>query len=306
MAVMARQLGIPARVAVGFLTPDEIADGVYEYSSDDLHAWPELFIAGSGWVPFEPTPSDRTGAVPSYTRDAVDLQQPGVDGPSGRADEQLPDRNGQPSTAADPEEQDPEADGATGTGGRRCAVGPWSWPRSWSCSLVVVLALTPRAVRRRRREHRLGAGPEGVWDELRDTARDLGLRYVDHRSPRETAAALATGPLTTLRPRTAGSEPPCSGSRPLSSGCATQPPEPAGRPTPVPTPAGRTTAALVVQTLGDGATPRARRRATWLPRTLLRPTRRTSVPAQPETEALELPRRGRRPRALSTGQLVNR
>lgn len=281
MAVMARQLGIPARVAVGFLTPDEIADGVYEYSSDDLHAWPELFIAGSGWVRFEPTPPDRTGSAPSYTRDAADLQQPGALGPSGRPDELLPDRNGQPSAAPVPEEQDPEASAATGAGDGGV---PWSLVLAVLLVVLVllVLALAPRAVRRRRREHRLGAGPEGVWDELRDTARDLGLVYVDHRSPRETVAALtghlgsAPESVLALQRLAAALErlryaAPGSGGAPGSGADSDWQGE----------------GALVAQALGEGATPRARRRATWVPRTLLRPTRRTSVPAQPETEALE-------------------
>ncbi|NGZ99992.1 transglutaminase domain-containing protein [Nocardioides sp. W3-2-3] len=41
MAVMARVVGIPARVAVGFLEPTRMDDGRWEYSSHDLHAWPE-------------------------------------------------------------------------------------------------------------------------------------------------------------------------------------------------------------------------------------------------------------------------
>ncbi|MGM3293757.1 transglutaminase-like domain-containing protein, partial [Escherichia coli] len=56
MAVMARSLGIPARVAMGFLEPTEEGRGQWVYSTDDLHAWPELYFAGQGWVRFEPTP----------------------------------------------------------------------------------------------------------------------------------------------------------------------------------------------------------------------------------------------------------
>ena len=39
----------------------------FVFSSHDLHAWPELYFAGSGWMRFEPTPQDRTGRAPSYT-----------------------------------------------------------------------------------------------------------------------------------------------------------------------------------------------------------------------------------------------
>ncbi|NWG22254.1 MAG: DUF3488 domain-containing protein [Chloroflexi bacterium] len=68
MAVMARTLGIPSRVAVGYATGtyDERA-GMYLVREADAHAWPELFIAGR-WTAFEPTPvrplPDR-GAAPA-------------------------------------------------------------------------------------------------------------------------------------------------------------------------------------------------------------------------------------------------
>ncbi|MDN5745225.1 MAG: DUF3488 and transglutaminase-like domain-containing protein, partial [Nocardioidaceae bacterium] len=68
MAVMARTLGIPARVSVGFLEPKQTSDGVWQYSSHDLHSWPELYFKGAGWVRFEPTPAGRAPTVPDYSR----------------------------------------------------------------------------------------------------------------------------------------------------------------------------------------------------------------------------------------------
>uniref|UniRef100_UPI002B2722CD transglutaminase family protein n=1 Tax=Nocardioides sp. TaxID=35761 RepID=UPI002B2722CD len=59
MAVMARTLDIPSRVAVGFLTPDRTGPNTYVYSAHDLHAWPELYFPGAGWVLFDPTPGER-------------------------------------------------------------------------------------------------------------------------------------------------------------------------------------------------------------------------------------------------------
>lgn len=55
-AAMARAVGIPARVAVGF-TPGKVQpDGSFVVTGENAHAWPEVLIAGTGWVPFEPTP----------------------------------------------------------------------------------------------------------------------------------------------------------------------------------------------------------------------------------------------------------
>jgi transglutaminase-like putative cysteine protease len=56
MAVLARSLGIPARVASGYATGTyDQASGAYIVHEADAHAWPELYIDGR-WLPFEPTP----------------------------------------------------------------------------------------------------------------------------------------------------------------------------------------------------------------------------------------------------------
>ncbi|MBP0462243.1 transglutaminase family protein, partial [Streptomyces montanisoli] len=65
MAAMARTLGIPARVAVGFAPGTPQADGTVDVALSDAHAWPELYFQGVGWTRFEPTPS--RGSLPSYT-----------------------------------------------------------------------------------------------------------------------------------------------------------------------------------------------------------------------------------------------
>jgi hypothetical protein len=56
MAVMARSLGIPARVAIGYATGEyDAANLTYTVYEKDAHAWPELYI-NRRWTPFEPTP----------------------------------------------------------------------------------------------------------------------------------------------------------------------------------------------------------------------------------------------------------
>ena len=75
MAVMARMVSIPARVAIGFLAPEDLGNGNFEYSSYDLHAWPELYFEDAGWVRFEPTPSGRAEAAPDYSTVPVDVSQ---------------------------------------------------------------------------------------------------------------------------------------------------------------------------------------------------------------------------------------
>ena len=55
-AVLARELGLPARVAVGFTGGALGSDGLWHVKDADAHAWPEVYFPGSGWVAFEPTP----------------------------------------------------------------------------------------------------------------------------------------------------------------------------------------------------------------------------------------------------------
>jgi transglutaminase-like putative cysteine protease len=64
-AAMARSIGLPTRVAVGF-TPGKLeADGTFLITGENAHTWPEVLIANAGWVAFEPTPG--RGLSPSPT-----------------------------------------------------------------------------------------------------------------------------------------------------------------------------------------------------------------------------------------------
>ena len=57
MAVMARIVGIPSRVAVGYASGAyDPATGVFTVREAEAHAWPELYIDGQGWTRWEPTP----------------------------------------------------------------------------------------------------------------------------------------------------------------------------------------------------------------------------------------------------------
>ncbi|MFC5800388.1 transglutaminase TgpA family protein [Streptomyces formicae] len=67
MAAMARVLGIPARVAVGFTPGTATAGGAMSVTNRDAHAWPELYFEGVGWTRFEPTPT--RGSRPDYTQE---------------------------------------------------------------------------------------------------------------------------------------------------------------------------------------------------------------------------------------------
>ncbi|HEX3649003.1 MAG TPA: DUF3488 and transglutaminase-like domain-containing protein, partial [Pseudonocardiaceae bacterium] len=66
MGVMLRALGIPARVGIGFTDGFE-AQGHRTITSQDAHAWVEVYFPGYGWVTFDPTPlTDGRTQVPGF------------------------------------------------------------------------------------------------------------------------------------------------------------------------------------------------------------------------------------------------
>jgi transglutaminase-like putative cysteine protease len=198
MASMARTLGIPARVAVGF-TPGTASsgdDGETEYavSTYDFHAWPELYFSGIGWVRFEPTPG--RGVVPEFAPLAVD------DPATPDVDESvpLPQPTTVPTTSpddalgAEPTEAPVDPGAATSSSG-------WPW---WWVPLIALAALlvAPGILRITRRTRRIAARtPAAAWAEIRDTADDLGHRTSDARTPKQLVDDL--GPALTPAGRAA-------------------------------------------------------------------------------------------------------
>jgi transglutaminase-like putative cysteine protease len=67
MALMLRYLGIPARVGAGFTTGRyDAEDRTWTVSDTNAHTWVEVWFAGYGWLPFDPTPG-RGRLRGSYT-----------------------------------------------------------------------------------------------------------------------------------------------------------------------------------------------------------------------------------------------
>jgi transglutaminase-like putative cysteine protease len=68
-AVLARAVGLPTRLAVGFTTGARQSHGVYQVTDANVHTWPEVWFPHYGWVPFEPTKGAPGGgfAIPGAT-----------------------------------------------------------------------------------------------------------------------------------------------------------------------------------------------------------------------------------------------
>jgi transglutaminase-like putative cysteine protease len=188
MAIMARSLGIPSRLALGYLPgvkASNIADGEgrYNVSSHDLHSWPELYFTGIGWVPFEPTPG--RGSVPDYATPAA-----------ANAAETAPGSTLPTSAPRVNDNGFSEAPGAaTGTSADTPQANGWR-EALLILALVVCLLAAPGLARRIRRLLRMRTiatgrrGPSAAWRELTDTAIDHGVAVRDTETPRELAVRL--------------------------------------------------------------------------------------------------------------------
>ncbi|MGI8576397.1 MAG: transglutaminaseTgpA domain-containing protein [Nocardioidaceae bacterium] len=191
MAMMARTVGIPSRIVVGFLHPRQASDG-YVFTSHDAHSWPELYFQGVGWVRFEPTPGVGAGApgyapiqplpgsakIPGVTKTSA----PGVQG-------RLPNELNATKTLT-------QAHAGSGSS----SGGPPS--KLWLVLVgLLIVALLPALARVGVRRSRLtrpvdksGSGAaESAWLELRDHLRDLHLPWSGSLTPR--AREKAVGPL---------------------------------------------------------------------------------------------------------------
>jgi hypothetical protein len=57
---MARAVGLPARVAVGYATGDYLpGTATYVVKEADAHSWTQIYFPEYGWIDFEPTPPRR-------------------------------------------------------------------------------------------------------------------------------------------------------------------------------------------------------------------------------------------------------
>ena len=199
MAAMARTLGIPARVVVGFAPGSAVKEGendeftVFRVSTHNLHAWPELYFENIGWVRFEPTPG--RGTPPAFAPlDEDDPSTPDVDESVPPPPTPAPSSSADPTAGPDlPDEEEPAApdDGAAAPD---APAGPSPWG-ALITAVVLGLLLTPAVARLLRRARRLSAVGRGSaldgWDELRDTALDLGFAHDDALTPRQLSDELA-------------------------------------------------------------------------------------------------------------------
>ena len=195
MAAMARVLGIPSRVAVGF-TSGVPVDDHFEVGSKDSHAWPELYFPGVGWVRFEPTPrGDSQVEVPTYTTPAGRVTTPSTAAPPAA-------RGGGPTATTDPgsntrlqtENNDIGSQPGTSESGRAKAARRGIVA---AVVLLVLVALVPGTklgrtlLARRRAGRRPRDAVAEAYDELTGWAGDAGIGRRAAETPSAYARRLA-------------------------------------------------------------------------------------------------------------------
>lgn len=198
--VMARSLGIPTRIAVGFNSSPAV-DGVFRVTTKQAHAWPEVYFPGQGWIAFEPTPSIFDGASPNDPN-GTGRQRPNAAGPPGNVSTTtVPSATTTTSGQARP--TSPTQDRRTTTPVSTAATGN---PGSGSATLRFVgvaaaviatplLALGVYKTQRRRRRRTRGEARDqvlGAWMHTTEVLARVGIR----RRPSTTSMefALREGP----------------------------------------------------------------------------------------------------------------
>jgi transglutaminase-like putative cysteine protease len=197
MAGLARLLGIPARIAVGYTAGTNMGKGQWQVTTADAHAWPELYFRGMGWLRFEPTPGGSAGqgtaTVPEYSSGAP----PGY-GKQPTGNPGLGTTTGIGKNPVDPAHLRQPGVGAGGplpSTARGRSIIPWIL-----LIVAIILGLSliaPAAARRLVRRHRLRTADDAelahaAWRELRDDLADYGLACRASESPRAVASRIAT------------------------------------------------------------------------------------------------------------------
>jgi len=170
-ALMARSLGYPARVVMGFAP--EIAEGqVVEVTGDDVTAWVEVAFDEVGWVAFDPTP-EQTDVPQDQVPKPQSEPQPQVRQPP-RIDDDREDL----LSPVELEETDDDEDDSP------FRIPGWVFVLGLSILIPAAIVLLPMLVvalikaSRARRRRSTGAGHDrvaGAWEELEDRYSELGL-----------------------------------------------------------------------------------------------------------------------------------
>lgn len=188
MALMATQLGMPARVVMGWYPgKDDTDTASFAATGDNLHAWVEIAFQGHGWIPFDPTPDEDNEPNDQSTKPRANpkpqvLQPP----PPAQEPADLP-----PAIAEDREQDDEKEAGIDWLG----PVLLWGGIGLGVVALLLAPFIVMGVIKGTRRARRRGAPRtadriSGGWDELVDSAVDLRAPVAAGATRAESAAVV--------------------------------------------------------------------------------------------------------------------
>ncbi|MGH2429378.1 MAG: transglutaminaseTgpA domain-containing protein [Candidatus Limnocylindria bacterium] len=173
MVVMARALGIPARVAVGFAPGERLEDDTFLVTEANAHAWAELYFPGYGWEIFEATKTIESGFI-RPTGEASDGVTPPIDPNRLRDFELGQDLSGNISTLPS------FVPGGGGIDASQDAAAPADQAREGNALVILALVLGAAAflwwrMRRFARRWRLLPAGDRTWQSLAVAADRAGV-----------------------------------------------------------------------------------------------------------------------------------
>ena len=135
MAIMLRTLDVPARLAVGYTTGDQVEEKpIFTVRDSHSHAWLEIYFPKYGWIPFEPTPGESLPGI-SQLEDQVLNTESGVLGNFDPLEEECFNDTGDFLNCGD----DDLANSKVQANADRDILFIWISP--WSLSVLVTLVL---------------------------------------------------------------------------------------------------------------------------------------------------------------------
>jgi transglutaminase-like putative cysteine protease len=206
-AVMARSLGIPARVAVGFTPGKRGSDGRYHVTSHDAHAWPEIYLDGMGWTHlFDPTPGNQPGTTSGGSAlphdDASTTPAPATVPPVTAAPAPTPGSASNPSgTGTAPGGSTPVPPKVAPTSSSSSSTDAWVLVLAVLALVVLVVAayvFAVLALKRRRRGRRRSAATAalavtGAWEEALDRLHEADVVPDAAQTPLDLAGSVPDG-----------------------------------------------------------------------------------------------------------------
>lgn len=180
-AVLARTLGLPTRVVVGFRAGQRTAAGTWQVRGQDVLAWPEVEFKGIGWVPFYPTPGKASQGGSSVA--------PAGQSKERQDDDQRISQGTRPSTAPHkPGAEETTAGGASGSGLPAWVYAPVALAVLGTAYVLYALWVPYRRRARRRKDPDVGRRVLGAWQQIVERLTEIGLPATGAHTAEEVAA----------------------------------------------------------------------------------------------------------------------